>query len=408
MMIIWIWIGFLALVVVMLALDLGVFHRKAHVISTTEALAWTAFWIVLALAFNVGVYFIYEHNWLGIGAELSGGQAALQFFTGYLVEKSLSLDNIFVIALIFAYFRVPLMYQHRVLFWGVVGAVVMRGVMIAAGAILIARFDWIVYVFGALLILTAAKLLVARHDNIEPDKNPAVRLARRFYPVTPDYDGQLFFTQLDGRRAITPLFLALMMVETTDVLFAIDSIPAIFAITRDPFLVFTSNIFAILGLRSLYFALAAVMEKFRYLKMSLVFILAFVGVKMILSHHHPIPTGVSLAVIVGILSVGVLASIIGAGRDTAALASPIAEELADLAVLAYKNVRRVIVLIVGTVVLLVGVAMIVLPGPAILVIPAGLAILATQFAWARLLLRKIKRKARELANQVGTSLERRD
>ena len=407
-MIIWIWIGFLVLVVVMLALDLGVFHRKPHVISTTEALAWTAFWVVLALAFNAGVFFIYKHNWLGIGATLSGSQAALQFFTGYLIEKSLSLDNIFVIALIFAYFRVPLMYQHRVLFWGVVGAVVMRGVMIAAGAVLIARFDWIVYVFGALLILTAARLLVARHDNIEPDKNLAVRLARRFYPVTPDYEGQRFFTHLNGQPAVTPLLLALLMVETTDVFFAIDSIPAIFAITRDPFLVFTSNIFAILGLRSLYFALAAVMEKFRFLKKSLVFVLAFVGVKMILSHHHPIPTGVSLAIIVGILSVGVLASIIGAGRDTAPLASPLADELADLAVLAYKNVRRVIVLIVGTIVLLVGVAMIVLPGPAILVIPAGLAILATQFAWARLLLRKIKRKARDLANQVGTSLERRD
>lgn len=407
-MIIWIWIGFLALVVVMLALDIGVFHRKAHVISTSEALAWTALWVVLALAFNAGVYFIYEQNWLGIGAKLSGTQAALQFFTGYLIEKSLSLDNIFVIALIFAYFRVPLMYQHRVLFWGVLGAVVMRGVMIAAGAVLIARFDWIVYVFGALLIVTAARLLVARHDNLKPNKNLAVRLARRFYPVTPDYEGQRFFTQLNGQRAVTPLFLALLMVETTDVLFSIDSIPAIFAITRDPFLVFTSNIFAILGLRSLYFALAAVMEKFRFLKKSLVFVLAFVGVKMILSHHHPIPTGVSLAVIVGILSVGLLASIIGAGSDTAPLISPLAEELADLAVLAYKNVRRVIVLIVGTVVLLVGVAMIVLPGPAILVIPAGLAILATQFAWARLLLRKMKRKARELANQVGTSLERRD
>lgn len=407
-MIIWIWVGFLLFIVLMLALDLGVFHRKAHVISTTEALAWTVFWVVLALAFNVGVYIIYKHSWLGIGHTLSGGQAALQFFTGYLIEKSLSLDNIFVIALIFTYFRVPLMYQHRVLFWGVVGAVVLRGVMIAAGAVLITRFDWIVYVFGALLILTAARLLVARHDNIEPDKNLAVRLARRFYPVAPDYDGQRFLTHLDGRRAITPLFLALLMVETTDVLFAIDSIPAIFAITRDPFLVFTSNIFAILGLRSLYFALAAVMEKFRFLKKSLVFVLAFVGVKMILSHHHPIPTGVSLAVIVGILSVGVLASIIGAGRDTAALVSPLAEELAGLAVLAYKNVRRVIVLIVGTIVLLVGVGMIVLPGPAILVIPTGLAILATQFAWARLLLRKIKRKAYELSGDLSETVGKGD
>ncbi len=411
-MIIWVWIGFLAFVVVMLALDLGVFHRKAHVISATEALAWTAFWVVLALAFNAGVYFMYEHHWLGIGRgighELGGRQPALQFFTGYLIEKSLSLDNIFVIALIFAYFRVPLMYQHRVLFWGVLGAVVMRGIMIAAGAALIARFDWIVYVFGTLLILTAVKMLIVRHDNLEPDKNPGVRLARQFYPVTPDYDGERFFTHLDGKRAVTPLFLALIMVESTDVLFAIDSIPAIFAITSDPFLVFTSNIFAILGLRSLYFALAAVMEKFRFLKISLVFILAYVGVKMMLSHHYPIPTAVSLAIIGGILAVGVLASVVGARRDTAALASPLAEELADLAVLTYKNVKRIVILILGASVLLVGLAMIILPGPAILVIPAGLAILGTQFAWARLLLRKMKRRARELSSDLGATLGRRD
>lgn len=405
-MIIWIWIGFLAFVAVMLALDLGVFHRKAHVISTTEALAWTVFWVMVALAFNAGVYFIYEHNWLGIGHRLTGGQAALQFFTGYLIEKSLSLDNIFVIALIFAYFRVPLMYQHRVLFWGVLGAVVMRGIMIATGAALIARFDWIVYVFGALLIGTAVRMLVSRPDNIAPERNLPVRLVRRIYPVAPHYDGQRFFTSVNGERAVTPLFLALLMVETADVLFAIDSIPAIFAITSDPFLVFTSNVFAILGLRSLYFALAAVMERFRFLKVSLVFVLAFVGVKMMLSHHYPIPTAASLAIIAGILAVGVLASVVGAQRDTAPLASPAGEELADLAVLTYKSVKRVVILILGTGVLLVGIAMIVLPGPAILVIPAGLAILATQFAWARLLLGRMKRKAQELASDAATTLGR--
>jgi tellurite resistance protein TerC len=407
-MIIWTWVGFLLFVVLMLALDLGIFHRKAHIISTTEALAWTAFWVMLALAFNAGIYFIYEHNWLGIGQTLTGRQAALQFFTGYLVEKSLSLDNIFVIALIFGYFRVPLMYQHRVLFWGIIGAVVMRGLMIAAGAALIARFDWIVYVFGALIILAAARMLMARHESLEPDKNPAVRLARRIYPVTPEYEGQRFFTHLNGRRAATPLFLALIMIESADVLFAIDSIPAIFAITRDPFLVFTSNIFAILGLRSLYFALAAIMEKFRFLKISVVILLAFVGVKMMLSHHYRIPTTMSLAIIMGILAVGVLASVVRVRPKTAAPASPVTDELVEIALVTYQNVKKVVILILGTSVLLVGVAMIVLPGPAILVIPAGLAILATQFAWARLLLRKMKRKARELTSDVGTSLGGRD
>ncbi len=280
--------------------------------------------------------------------------------------------------------------------------------MIAAGAAVIARFDWIVYLFGALLIMTAVKVLIVRHDNLEPDKNPAVRVARRIYPVTPDYDGQRFFTRLKGQRAVTPLFLALLMVESADVLFAIDSIPAIFAITSDPFLVFTSNVFAILGLRSLYFALAAVMEKFRYLKMSLAFLLAFVGVKMMLIHHYPIPTAVSLSVIAGILAVGILASAVGARRDTAALVSPLAEELGDLAVLTYQNLKKLVILVLGISVLLVGVAMIVLPGPAILVMPAGLAILATQFAWARLLLRKMKKKARELTSDVASSLKGQD
>jgi tellurite resistance protein TerC len=282
--------------------------------------------------FNVFVYFLYAKNWFGWthihSHQLTGSQAAIQFFTGYVIEKSLSLDNIFVIAMIFAYFRVPLAEQHRVLFWGILGAVVLRGVMIAMGAALIERFDWIIYVFGALLILSAVKMLVIRHDNLDPGKNPLVRLTRRLYPVSHDFDGSRFFTTMGDRRAVTPLFLALVLVESSDVIFAVDSIPAIFAITRDPFLVFTSNVFAILGLRSLYFALAGMMEKFRYLKMSLVFLLAYVGVKMMLAHHYPIPNPVSLAIIGGILSVGVLASL-WVNRDTAKLASPLSQDLAD-------------------------------------------------------------------------------
>jgi len=334
LMILWLWGGFVAFILLMLALDLGVFHRKAHAVSTSEALVWTGIWIALAMAFNVGLYFVYEHQWLGVGTTgvgpcLTGEQASLQFFTGYLIEKSLSLDNIFVIALIFSYFHVPQIYQHRVLFWGVLGAIVLRAAMIAAGALLIARFSWIIYIFGGLLLATAVKMLVVRHDNLQPERNPLIRLARRALPITETYEGQRFFAVVGGKRAATPLLLVLLFVESSDVLFAIDSVPAIFAVTRDPFLVFTSNIFAILGLRSLYFALAAMMAKFRYLKLSLVFLLAFVGIKMILAHHSPIPTFVSLAVIVGILAVGIVASIIETGKDTAPLASPVTDEPSD-------------------------------------------------------------------------------
>lgn len=315
------WIAFLAMVLILLALDLGVFNRKLHVFTILEAASWTAFWVVLSLIFNVGVYFLYEHHVLGIGRdighELSGGQAALQFFTGYVIEKSLSLDNIFVIALIFSYFGVRAEYQHRVLFWGILGALVMRGVMIAAGAALIYRFNWVTYAFGALLIVTAIKMLVTQHENLAPDKNPLIRLTRRWFRVSADFEGPRFFTRVDGRRAMTPMFLVLLVVESSDLLFAVDSIPAIFAVTYDPFLVFTSNVFAILGLRSLYFVLAGVLDKFRYLKQSLVILLAFVGVKMLLAHHFPIPTLVSLGIICGILTAGVLASVIAARREPA-------------------------------------------------------------------------------------------
>ncbi len=317
-MVIWLWIGFIAFVLTMLALDLGVLNRKAHVIGTREALRWTAVCVALALMFNGAVYYLYEHHWFGIGLEfghpLTGGEAARQFLLGYLTEQSLSLDNVFVIALIFAYFRVPLMYQHRTLFWGILGALIMRGLMIAAGIALIKRFEWITYVFGALLIITAVKMFVTQDKELEPMNNPLVRLAKRIYPVSREFDGQRFFIRLEGRRAITPLFLVLLVVESTDVLFAVDSIPAVFGFTTDPFLVFTSNIFAILGLRSLYFALAGMLEKFRYLKVSLVFLLAFVGIKMLLKHFYDIPTPVSLAMISGILLVGVLASVVSTGR----------------------------------------------------------------------------------------------
>ncbi len=326
----WIWIGFIALILCLMGLDLFVLNRKAHEIRTREALAWTVMFIILALGFNVVVYFMYDRHWLGVGEHvgqtLSGKDAALRYFTGWVVEYSLSLDNIFVFAVIFQYFSVPPIYQHRVLFWGILGALLMRGIMIGAGAVLIQRFSWIIYVFGGLLIVTAIKMLLTQHDQIEPGRNPLVRLARRLYPVTSHFEGERFFVRVDGRRVITPLFLVLLVVESTDVLFAVDSIPAIFAITTDPFLIFTSNVFAILGLRSLYFALAGMMRQFKYLKFSLVFVLAYVGVKMIAGHAlktpenpEPIPTGFSLAVIAVTLATGILASVAAPKRGRSAL-----------------------------------------------------------------------------------------
>lgn len=320
----WLYVGFIALVFVFLALDLGVFHRKAHVVSMKEALTWTVVWVCTALLFNVWIYFAYENHWLGIGLNVAqldgvardvhGAEAAKLYLAGYLVEKSLAMDNVFVIAIVFSYFAVPALYQHRVLFWGILGALVMRGIMIAVGAKLIQSFDWIIYVFGGFLILTAIKMAFAGDGHVDPSKNPLVRLVKRFMPVTDKYEGDKFFTRVNGVRAATPLFLALAVVEFTDLIFAVDSIPAIFAITADPFLVFTSNIFAILGLRSLYFCLASLMGKFRYLKPSLIAILLFVGVKMMLVHTpYKIDTGLSLAVVVGILIAGVVASVLRPG-----------------------------------------------------------------------------------------------
>jgi tellurite resistance protein TerC len=307
-----VWFSFIVFIVFVVALDLGVFHRRPHVISLREALVWTLVWIALALIFNVCIYFLYEYNPAGWDidmAQLSGREAALQYLVGYIVEKSLSIDNIFVIAMVFSSLAVPREQQHRVLFWGIFGAVILRGIMILFGAVLIAKFDWVVYVFGAILLLSAARMLTLRQDTINPEEHFAIRLVRRFYPVTSGFRGKHFFVVEDGVKKVTPLFLALLLVEASDVTFAVDSIPAIFAVTRDPFIVFTSNIFAILGLRSLFFVLDGMMERFRYLKPSLVFLLAYIGVKMMLQHHYPIPNVISLAVISGILFVGVLASL---------------------------------------------------------------------------------------------------
>ncbi|MCC7292868.1 MAG: TerC family protein [Phycisphaerales bacterium] len=325
---IWLYAGFIGLVLVFLALDLGVFHRSAHVVSVKEAAAWSAIWMACGLGFTLFVHFAYETHWLSAGLSvpivgqpgetmtLDGATAAKQYLTGYVIEKSLSVDNLFVIAVIFSFFAVPAKYQHRVLFWGILGALLMRGMMIALGAVLIQRFGWITYVFGGFLILTGVKMALVKGEGVHPERNILVRAVRAVWPVSPHYDGQRFMTRIPGedgvmRRAATPLLLALILVEFTDMVFAVDSVPAIFAITGDPFIVFTSNVFAVLGLRSLYFLLANMLGRFRFLKPALVLILVFVGVKMLLVHSaYKIDTAVSLAVVVGLLGAGVGASLL--------------------------------------------------------------------------------------------------
>jgi tellurite resistance protein TerC len=368
---IWAYAGFVLLVLIFLALDLGVFHREAHEVGFKEAATWSVVWITMALLFAGFVYYGYERHWLGLGlnvpmynpstepgaakiilGEVTGAEATKQFLTGYVIEKSLSMDNVFVIALIFGFFAVPNRYQHRVLFWGILGALIMRAIMIFIGAELVRRFEWILVIFGLFLVLTAVKMAVVKSEP-DPSKNPIVRLVKKYMRLTEFYDGQKFFTkrtlpveytEVDGKKvalpappgtlskayAATPLLLALVLVEVTDLIFAVDSIPAIFAITPDPFIVFTSNIFAILGLRALYFCLAALIEKFRYLKPALILILAFVGAKLLLLSVPPyiddvaswvgmtvepmkaikIDTIVSLGVVVGLLVLATVASIL--------------------------------------------------------------------------------------------------
>ncbi len=298
----WAWVGFLSFVATMLALDLGVFNRKAHVVSLKEALAWCAVWFGLAMAFNLLLA-------LKMPAT-AAGNPALEFFTGYIIELCLSVDNVFVFIVVFQYFRVEPRHQHRVLFWGVLGAVVMRALFIFAGVSLINQFHWIIYVFGAFLVFTGVKLALPKKDGgFEPEKNFAVRLARRAVPVTDHFEGGHFFTRVAGKLHATPMFLVLVVVETTDVIFALDSIPAVIAITRNEFIVFTSNIFAILGLRSLYFAVSGVMQLFRYLNIGLALILSFVGCKMLVSGYVTIPIHLSLGIIGTVLAASIVASV---------------------------------------------------------------------------------------------------
>lgn len=295
---IWLWAGFVAFILAMLAVDLGVFNRDPHVVKAREALTWTMVWVALALLFAAGLAVFRDHA------------AALTFLTGYVVEESLSIDNIFVIVLIFQYFAVPAKYQHRVLFWGILGALLMRGLFIALGAALLARFDWIIYIFGVLLVVTGIRMAVKQDEKFDGEANPVVKLVRRVVPLTEDFRGKHFFAEEGGRHYATPLLLVLVLVEVTDLIFAVDSIPAIFGITRDPFLVFTSNIFAVLGLRSLFFLLASVVTTFHLLKYGLAVILTFVGAKMLAEHWIHIPILLSLGVVLVVLAASIVASLV--------------------------------------------------------------------------------------------------
>jgi tellurite resistance protein TerC len=307
----WHWAGFILCVVFFLALDLGLFHRRARVVKFREAAAWSVLWFALAMAFAAAL------------AGWRGREESIQFTTGYIIELSLSMDNVFVMALIFAYFRVPSQYQHRVLFWGILGALLMRGVMIAVGAALVQRFQWTLYLFGVFLIATGFKMLFVQDEGVHPEKNFLVRGARKFFPVSAEFHGQKFIARLDGRRVLTPLALVLLVVETTDLIFALDSIPAIFAVTTKPFIVFTSNVFAILGLRSLYFLLAGAIDYFRYLKVGLSVVLVFIGVKMLIDPHGhepkafqvEIPTSISLMIVATIILIATVLSVMVAERE---------------------------------------------------------------------------------------------
>lgn len=293
----WHWAAFVAFLVLMLALDLGVFNRKQHVVSVREALITSAVWVALSLAFNAVVFYLWDH------------QKGLEFLTGYLLEKSLSVDNIFVFILLFNYFDVPKKYQHKVLFWGIFGALIMRAILIFIGTALIAKFSWIIIIFGLFLIVAGLKMAFQKDEKVHPEKNPVVKFVKKFIPVTHEYHRDKFFIKKGGLFA-TPLFIVLIVVETTDLIFAFDSIPAILAITHDPFIVFTSNAFAILGLRALYFALAGFMDKFHYLKIGLSIILVFIGIKMLIASVFHIPTSASLIVIILILTISIIASMV--------------------------------------------------------------------------------------------------
>lgn len=403
--------GFTAVVLVLLALDLGVFHRRAAAPGMAASIGWTAVWVGVALCFGGVVVFLYDANIMGLGTavpvvgaagetmQLGGLEALKLYLTAYLVEKSLSMDNVFVIAMIFASLGIPASQQHRVLFWGIVGALAMRGAMIGAGAAVIAEFSWVIYLFGAVLIVAAVRMALAKEQHgADPGKSWAVRLLKRIMPVSDQLEGQRLIARIGGRWHATPLLVALIVIEATDLTFAVDSIPAVFAITDDPFLIFTSNIMAILGLRSLYFCLASAMGRFRYLRAALVAVLLFVGVKLFLMHTSwKIPAEVSLSVVLGLLASGVGASLIAERSGGAAGAWRRARGVWR----GNRSLRRLCVLTAGSLVILTGLLLSPLPGPQLSILgPLGLGLLASEFLWARRLATHAARHERGLRGVV--------
>lgn len=396
-------------VAALLTLDLGILQRKIRDVSLYEALALSAFWVTLGLSFAVVVYFIYEYKWFSesIHTEIDGVTAVTQYLTAYIVEESLSLDNLFVIALIFQAMKIPVGLQHRVLFWGILGAVVLRGLMIGLGVFLVREFIWMNYIFGGILLFSAVKLLA---DNQQPEIHPqpgtVVRLLQRFLPLTTDLSSGRFLISQNGKLAITPLFVTLLMVESADLLFAMDSIPAVIGISHDSFIIYSSNIFAILGLRALYFVIASAIRVLRFLRLTLVLILGFIGVKMLIAQYIEITPLISLLVISTLLTLGIITSLLV--QHTPVVGdSPIGKARRNsFYEFTLGSLRRSRILVVGSSVTLVGVIMIVPPGPAILVIPAGLAILATEFLWARRLLQRFKDKLVYYSKETGERLKR--
>ena len=381
----WLWVSFVAFVLAMLALDLGVFHKKDHEVSVKEALTWTAVWITLAMIFNAGIYV-----WFG-------QERALEFLSGYVIEKALSVDNIFVFIVVFSVFAVPPKLQHRVLLWGILSALVLRAIFVVLGAALLTRFHWLGYVFGAFLVFTGVKLLVQNESEVDPRKNPLFKLFRRAVPSVDEFHDGHFTIMQAGKRYATPLLLVLVAIEGTDIVFAMDSIPAIFAVTRDPFIVFTSNIFAIMGLRALYFALSGMMDKFHYLKYGLALVLMFVGAKMLLAGVYKIPIWASLAIIAGLLAGAVIASLLRRPPSEPPGSQPTPKSGKS----GGSPARKVGVAIAGGAVLAAGLAMIILPGPAVIVIPIGLTILASEFEWPRRMLAKVRERAARILGKHG-------
>lgn len=389
------WVIFIFTVVALLLLDIGLLHRRVTQLSFLEAIALSAFWIVIGLAFGVFIYFAYEQAWLADYipvTELTGQQAITQYLTAYLLEKSLSLDNLFVIAVILQSRNIPLHYQHRILFYGIAFAILLRSIIIISGIQLIEIYSWMNYLFAALLIFAAFRLFINHMRIKQRASNKLVTLVTRYIPVTDTIQDGRFFVRQGKTLLLTPLFIAMLMIESADLVFAIDSIPAVLSISRDAFIVVSSNIFAILGLRALYFLVASAMAQLHYLKISLIIILLLAATKMLLLHTYPVDAATSLVIVSLVLVTGIIVSLLRKDREPLFASSPIAVEMGRIYDLTFAGLRRIIILVLGISVVIVGIIMIFTPGPAIVVIPAGLAILATEFVWARIILKKFKHK----------------